>query len=1706
MKSIFPFNINRACKYLIFFIIIIRCDEECPYNKPIYINLMNTCTLEYCTKDQISNNECIISNSIIKKQWINGITILGTSTHPIYPSVGVGTDNDVFFEANLSKNKKLLYSIEKNGRGFMDNPQIKYIEFDNDNDENINENDLINTYGNSALYTINNHKCFFKMSFYETIEVYDLVENKYTVSKLENLLGINVKSYYNSLLRTNDENIFIYAFITSGNHLAMQKIKFITNDASDCIEIIKTLIEDEKTFPKNSRSCLITQNQFIECLDTDENQIYYIRVYDIDLNFIKKLELEKNKSPPERAYYSYHQASLLKREISIFIYYTDISNNHAKPVILLKALDSNNDLVNVNDIEKGVMFKDMNYYFSDTENSFSIINDHYFVLATITIYANPHLIISLFNLFNWDRTLRMHYFDIPLKDLYDIDYYSNLYSFYYKDYIGVQFVQLKNNTNNINNNENYIYTMLLFSYGNSSDPKPIDDIFTKYNNNNNIYKIKLSDYITLENNIFCYALTGIRIISIPDPTITGISILKSDSSQLNQNEVITLDEILSITYNTNINTVTKGNYFILFAPTLEEPDYPEFLTCETNLDYVGIDAQVSWAPDQFSGRNSKFKFTVGHCYENCGTCVEEGININDQKCETCIEDYYFEENTKNCFKEANEGFFFDKNNNIFSRCYKNCKTCDKINEGENIHNCLSCKENYLLYNNTNCLNCKYYNYYTNYEQNSCLQFIPNGYYLQNNEYNIIEKCHQNCLTCNKGPSDDNNMNCALCDNQNGFYFLENSNNCYKFPYKGYYLGDNYKFKKCYYMCQTCSSGPVYRVNGEVENMNCDECINELGYFKINSNSKNCEFKEKYREYYNAEDNSYYPCYKDCLTCFDNEDSNLKMNCLTCDEAYGFFLYTKNGNNCLNCKSENKYINYEQNGCLDKIPDGYYLSNNISKQIDLCYSKCATCTELGTSDNDMKCNSCMNNYMLENGNCVRDMFCPNYFYYKSNINSDIYFKEKNCLDNNTNNNTNNNCPDSLPFYYTYTSECIDICPINLIFYHGCKISNIDVGLNKFYSLVKMEYAEGNLNNCSKIFKFSKNSQNFLTKIDIFPFLPNDNEGKNKVFIVDENSGIQNIDNDDILILNRKNYFENIDINLDRCIEILKNNSIINNETHLTMITFIIKAANYNVSSFYFELYDESNRLEKINLSICNEDNITYDFDLNDFIIPNFTEDIIDILPNNTDMQIIIIDDNIYNDECYVFFSEEGADVLVEDRIKNDIKNNSITNNTIIDSTDSNSNATTSNILSIDTLNSGINNTNISIHSCPTNCVLDKIDYITKKVYCSCPMENTNNELNNELHSNITNANININLRKLNPKRNTKSTSYSGSKSNIYVLKCIKNIPKYFKKNYILILFTFLLAGYIATAIIYCIKYRKKYIDGLNSLKIKKSQKISTLSNSYKMAGPPKGRQRNIINNSKSLKIMDSINDMKSSNNIQQPNQDNNNIKYNYNNYDIKKCITLPPEYSINSNNTDLDLVDYDTAINSDKRKFWEIFISISQKRQIFIFCFIKDHNILVLKINLFIFCLINYFIVNLFFFNNNVIHKIYIDKAKYNFGYQIKFILLASLISCIFFYIAKFIFTFQRSPKQLVQVIKCIDFSLIILILLFIFYWIYIGSFCSVFIKTQKHLIANFFITIIVCSIYELIFTIISCVMRKISLEKKKPKVYFVSQFFVSLKR
>ena len=160
---------------------------------------------------------------------------------------------------------------------------------------------------------------------------------------------------------------------------------------------------------------MITKKQYVECLDMDENQMYVVRLYDSNLNFLKQFELEKNNVPSDRVKDIYHETVWLKDEISVFIYFTDISENNARPLLVLKKLIVNNGEYNLENVTsyliKDIAMKNIPYKISDTENSLAIFNDYYFALSSFTD-DKKHLIISLFNIFNDDKTIHTHYFDV----------------------------------------------------------------------------------------------------------------------------------------------------------------------------------------------------------------------------------------------------------------------------------------------------------------------------------------------------------------------------------------------------------------------------------------------------------------------------------------------------------------------------------------------------------------------------------------------------------------------------------------------------------------------------------------------------------------------------------------------------------------------------------------------------------------------------------------------------------------------------------------------------------------------------------------------------------------------------------------------------------------------------------------------------------------------------------------------------------------------------------------------------------------------------------------------------------------------------------------------------------------------------------------------------------------------------------------------
>ena len=69
----------------------------------------------------------------------------------------------------------------------------------------------------------------------------------------------------------------------------------------------------------------------------------------------------------------------------------------------------------------------------------------------------------------------------------------------------------------------------------------------------------------------------------------------------------------------------------------------------------------------------------------------------------------------NCYKEQPKGYYLDKSNSLYKKCYYSCETCEI--EGNNItHNCLTCQDNFTIEinknNYTNCYEtCNYYYYF-----------------------------------------------------------------------------------------------------------------------------------------------------------------------------------------------------------------------------------------------------------------------------------------------------------------------------------------------------------------------------------------------------------------------------------------------------------------------------------------------------------------------------------------------------------------------------------------------------------------------------------------------------------------------------------------------------------------------------------------------------------------------------------------------------------------------------------------------------------------------------------------------------------------------------------------------------------------------------------------------------------------------------------
>ena len=223
-----------------------------------------------------------------------------------------------------------------------------------------------------------------------------------------------------------------------------------------------------------------------------------------------------------------------------------------------------------------------------------------------------------------------------------------------------------------------------------------------------------------------------------------------------------------------------------------------------------------------------------------------------------------------------------------------------------------------------------------------------------------------------------------------------------------------------------------------------------------------------------------------------------------------------------------------------------------------------------------------------------------------------------------------------------------------------------------------------------------------------------------------------------------------------------------------------------------------------------------------------------------------------------------------------------------------------------------------------------------------------------------------------------------------------------------------------------------------------------------------------------------------------------------------------------NDQEMNSLEYQKALELDKRTYFQYYISLIKKKNLILFTFIptNDYNIISIKISLFLVSFSLYLSINAFFFNDDTMHKIYKDNGLYNILYQIPQIIYSSVISTIINLLLKKLSLSEqdilkiKEEKDMISTVeksksieKCIKIKFVIFFIisfiLMSFFWYFISCFCAVYNNTQIILFKDTLVSFALSMVYPFGINLLPGIFRIPSLraEKKDKKcLYSFSQY------
>ena len=620
----------------------------------------------------------------------------------------INNNGDMIIEYSYHETR-LFYGLKQNGRYFFidengNEASTKEINISNSEGEYIKRYESKNSF--IFLNNNDNKQYLLSISSYNSVtELYDLdnIENN-SIRDTIGLLNYQIFSYEFSLLElplnNKKEYLLIYTKSTNttseGDILMLNTLSFPDKNLYNCNTNQKFSIDNYY----NRVVSGFVMNSLIIIFYLDRSLFYTIIIYDFEFN---EKNIINDFWPVSADYYNkgnglFFKCIHLKENIGVFIFYTGMDDYC--PVIYIGRINETDFLL----YDLFAIFELGEYQFDATSillNDLAKINDNRFSFVT-TSKNNNIIYILLFDIFNSDKNLKIR---IYKPNLNNYKFIFELSTIIYNNYLVFSSTVINSDASE---EQNYFSIFMILGFANGTDNIIDISSFLMDNNENleNNLIIELTKNITIDNNIFGYEITEkINLVSILEQIIFY--------NKENKNTKLTNNETLNINYifKQNKNIIKTYEYYNLsYQFIIQEANYEKFnsfayeiIDIPSTLPYSEDDQINFFISNKFFGRTNILQFKL--CHKFCETCSEIGININDQKCESCLPDYqydYQEISFPNCVPE---GHYKNSENKIVSFLEGYPKFFINITSGKKIYfdDNLDCLDEYpFLMSNNEC--------------------------------------------------------------------------------------------------------------------------------------------------------------------------------------------------------------------------------------------------------------------------------------------------------------------------------------------------------------------------------------------------------------------------------------------------------------------------------------------------------------------------------------------------------------------------------------------------------------------------------------------------------------------------------------------------------------------------------------------------------------------------------------------------------------------------------------------------------------------------------------------------------------------------------------------------------------------------------------------------------------------------------------------